>query len=489
MPVKQLLRWFLAAFLLRVFLLSLVIFSASRQFPDRMQGLVFYQDDYDFFLLPVEHYFEHGVMDYKGKPGVPFAGRMPGYMVPYYLLRLLANKTIAINLLIIFQIILSAMSVVVLSTLAVRLFKDQRAFLPVFLLILLSFHLFVFDLFTLTESFSVSAFCFFLFFSYRFYEKRRHRDALLAGLFMAWAVFLRPFMGTLLILFPLLMLLMKGFSLKSWLRYSIIFSLPFIVFEAAWITRNYIRLHRFIPLETSLTESYGEYGAYRKSAIAVRQLIYAWGGETGEFYQGSEAEWFHFTPLEKAREFRFKSSIFDSGITVDSLIELKRIFNASLDTLHLNAAELEANNILAASIAQRWADRFRQHNPVRYYLVNPVIRFFSLLKSNATMLIPFPPFSKMALWQKGIKLFAMLLYYLILSAGFLGMLVFLFRDRGRSPYLMMLFISIWLLLFTVIAASSIMQFRYILPATPVWILFAVLLLKPTMDSTRTIHQN
>lgn len=471
------LKWFTVGLLIRLVLLAAIFQSAKNHFPERLEGIAFVQNDCQYFLDPTDVYFERGQMELRQREGIPFAGRLPGYSAPYFLLRLLFERETALSLLMILQIILSAAAVVIIAWLASQWFNGRFVFQSVFMLLLFSIHLAVFDFFTLAESLSVSAFCFFIYFIHCFYHSNKNSHLLWAGFFMSWLIFLRPFAATLLILIPVFLMaefFRKKISFTNVITKGLIFILPFLIFETAWIYRNFQALGKFVPLETPITESYGERGAYRTSAVAIRQLIFAWGGETGEFYTGSEAHWFHYAEIDHAAEYVFKPHVFNASFTKDSLVELKRIFNLSVDSA-LTPKESDSLNLLAASIAYRWADNYKSKNTVRYYLLNPVKRFKSLMTSNATMLIPFPAFTQMNLMEKGIKVFSMLLYYLITLTGMTGTVLYLFAFRFKNPVVAITALAPWVLIVTIVMASDIMQFRYLLAATPVWILITTYL--------------
>lgn len=139
----------------------------------------------------------------------------------------------------------------------------------------------------------------------------------------------------------------------------------------------------------------------------------------------------------------------------------------------LNGNKLDSLNKLAASIAYRWAEEYKSKNKIRYYVLNPLKRFKNLLSSNATMLIPFPAFSQMNLTEKGIKVFSMLLYYLITLSGMAGTWCYLVAHRFKNTATAIAALAPWVLIAAIVIASDIMQFRYILAATPVWIVFSV----------------
>src|SRR6185436_4269021 len=211
----------------------------------------------------------------------------------------------------------------------------SKAFLYSFVLLAISSHTAIFDIYSLSESFSVSAISFFVYFIFKYFEQRKISHLLLSGFFITWAIFLRPFLGTMLVIFPLALLVYdrRNFSIPVFIKTCFLFFLPFIICESTWVYRNFAVLKKFVPLETSLTESYGEMGAYRTSAISVRQLIDSWGGESAEFAAGKEGDWFHHVSNEKAGDYVFDDYVFNSTFTKDSLLHLKRIFNASIDSM------------------------------------------------------------------------------------------------------------------------------------------------------------
>lgn len=465
--------WIITALFIRVCLLLIFIDSARQTFPDRMiSGFVMMQNDYEYFLGPVDEYYKTGIFQYEHAPGKTFAGRMPGYSFPYLVLRSFLEKDSAQTVLFTLQILLSAICVYLLSLTAYKVVKRREIFIVTFLLFAISIHTSIFDIFTLAESFSVSAIILFLYYGVKYFETEKAFHLLLAGLFAAWAIFLRPFLGLILVLMPALIFIYrkKQDTIGRLIKLSFIFALPFILFETAWIARNFSSLGKFIPLETSLSESYGERGAYRTSAISIRQLINSWGGEPGEFYEGSEGEWFHFAPLEKAGEYHFNDYVFNSTFNRDSLIYLKKIFNASVDETY-SESQKDSLNMLASTIALRYAADYKKNNTLRFYLLNPVIRTYRLVLPNGTRLLPLPPFSQMNIFQKAVKLFYFGFYFVITLSGIAGMLIFLIKDRNKNPGAMLLLVYPVVILLTLTFFSSIIEYRYYITAYPVFVIF------------------
>jgi dolichyl-phosphate-mannose-protein mannosyltransferase len=471
---SHVLFWVFIALLVRVSIIAFFLHSAKEVYPEKSIGTIgLKQNDYEYFMGPVDEYFEKGMFQYEFSPGKPFAGRMPGYSLPYMLLRFIFEKNTALFILFSLQILLGAISVYVMSLIAEKLFQSPGAFLIAFVLLAISSHTAIFDIYSLSESFSVSAICFFLYFIFKYFEERKVSHLVVSGFFITWAIFLRPFLGTMLVIFPLALLIYerRNFSITRFVKTCFLFFLPFILCESAWVYRNYVVMKRFIPLETSLTESYGELGAYRTSAISVRMLIDAWGGESAEFNVGRDGDWFHHVPYEKAGDYVFADYVFHSSFNKDSLLQLKKIFNASIDST-LTDTERDSLNKLASVIALRYAGQYKHDNFFRYYIINPVKRFQRLAFSNATGMLPLPRFDQMSTIQKAVKLFYFFLYLFVTVTGMTGTIVFFFSQKKLTAPGFIITIFPWLVAFTLVA-YGVIGFRYYVNTYPVFIIFSV----------------
>jgi hypothetical protein len=476
------LLWIVIALCIRICILAFFLHSARQVFPEKTIAKIgIKQSDYEYFMGPVDEYFEKGMFQYENSRGKPFAGRMPGYSLPYMLLRFIFKKETALFSMFLLQILLSAISVYLISRVAEKLLKNKNAFLITFFLFAFSSHTAIFDLFSLAESFSVSAICFFLYFIFKYFEERKTAHLLWSGFFITWAIFLRPFLGTMLVIFPLALFFYdrSNFSISNFIKTCFLFFIPFIICESAWIFRNFAVMKRFIPLETSLTESYGEMGAYRTSAISIREMIDAWGGESAEFDEGKEGGWFHHVPIEKAGDFVFDDYVFNSSFNKDSLLLLKKDFNASIGTT-LSVTVRDSLNKRASATALRYADQYKHDNLFRYYLINPVKRFKRLVFSNVTGMLPLPRFEQMNVIQKTVKLFYFFLYMFITILGLAGTIVFFFSQKKLTAQGFILLIFPWLVAFTLVA-YGVIGFRYYVNTYPVFIIFSTFLILLIFD--------
>ncbi|MBI2966744.1 MAG: glycosyltransferase family 39 protein [Bacteroidetes bacterium] len=461
--------------MIKSIILSYFIVQSHNLYQGKITGLIMLiQNDYSTYISVADNFHSTGTLSYR--EGKPFAGRMPGYTLPYLLLRFLFEREAALLLLGLLQIFLSALSVYLLGRIACDLFKNEKIFYPVFFLSAVSIQTSLFDFFTLPESFSVSALIVFLFFLYRGRSTGKPFDWFISGFFLTWAIFLRPFLGLLIALVPVVLTATewKTCRLKKILFRCFLFLLPFTLCESAWIIRNYISIGKFIPLESDPQESYGSDGMYRTSAIAIENLVAAWGGETRWFYEGSEVWWFHFAKdggQEGAHP--FKPHVFCASFTFDSLIRLKKIFQESGKTGRLKK-ELDSLNLLAESTATRYRNDYIAKNPVRYYGVNFLVYFQRLVFSSPTYLLPLPAFSSMTLFQKGVKLFYTGIYFIILLSGIAGIILYFLKNKADFFWFVPVLIPI-VIIYTIIFyphANRIIAGRYFIGAYPVFLLFA-----------------
>ncbi|MFN5209300.1 MAG: hypothetical protein ACK5D8_07400, partial [Bacteroidota bacterium] len=104
------LKDFLLLLGIHALVLSFFVWEIHRLFPQDVIGLIgIKMNDYSYFLGSIDNYFTYGTIT-DSDPGKPFAGRMPGYGMPYLLLRLIFHQQLAIALLMISQVLLSVLS-------------------------------------------------------------------------------------------------------------------------------------------------------------------------------------------------------------------------------------------------------------------------------------------------------------------------------------------------------------------------------------------
>jgi hypothetical protein len=447
----------------------------------------FIKDDYMYFFEPVDNFFRTGTFSYIHN--VPFTGRMPGYSIVYFLYRLIFSQQLATYCVVATQFILSSVSVYVLALTSYKLLKSKRAFYITFCLYVLAVFPGSFDLIIVAESFSVSALIFAFYFLVCYLQNGyRIKHLILSGAFLTWTIFLREYAGLLIVLFPLALgtyhlFIRKDGVLKS-IRIGILFCLPFIIADGAWVIRNYLATKRFIPIETTNEESYGK--LYSASWNAIEDLVYAWG-ETGAPFDAGTLAYYYRTPAAKIN-YKFPVGIF-KGITTynaDSLVHLRQLYSTyyyTKDTVLENTAEKTILNL-----CNLYKQDYITHNEFKYWVIRPIKGLKYTMFFSGTGYLPMPSFSQCNVIEKSIKIIFTMLYYLVLTFAAIGLIIYIKHQRTSGLAQWLMIASMLLIMVVLVFGSNIQEPRYSVHIFMMCILFAtyfidkVLPVNPAKDS-------
>ncbi|HTA82467.1 MAG TPA: hypothetical protein VK783_06035 [Bacteroidia bacterium] len=431
----------------------------------------FIKDDYIYFFEPVDSYFKTGTFSYIHN--IPFTGRMPGYSIIYFLFRLIFSQQLATYCVVATQFIVSSVSVYVLALTSYKLFKSKRAFYITFCLYVLAVFPGSFDLIIVAESFSVSALIFTFYFLVCYLQNGyRTKDLLLSGAFLTWTIFLREYTGLLIVLFPLAIgthhLFIRKNSLLKTIRVGILFCLPFIIADSAWVIRNYLATKKFIPITTAGGEEYGK--LYSASWTAIEDLIYTWG-ETGAPFDASTLAYYYRVPAAKIKH-DFPSGIFN-GVTTynaDSLIHLRQLYATYYYTKDTTLENTTQKTIL--SLCDLYKQDYIKHNEFKYIMVRPIKGLKYMMFFSGTGYLPMPSFSQCSLVEKLIKIVFTLLYYLVLMCAVMGLVLNIKHNKTKGLVQWLMVMSILLIITVVVFDSPIQEPRYSVHIFMMCILFA-----------------
>ncbi|MBI4929422.1 MAG: hypothetical protein HY841_01575 [Bacteroidetes bacterium] len=413
-------------------------------------------DHYEFFN-PTNNLVEKGSYSLFEGSG-PYAGRLPGYIFPYILFRILFTEKISLLLLGLFQIFSSAVTAYLLARLAGESANNNiRFFLFVFLVSLFLPYFWQWDFYYHPASLSVMLYVLLLYIiKKKFIPDGRYAYVLFAGFCMAWIFFLRPFLGiyfiSVLILIVIVSLVKKA-KMKNIAFRIFLFLLPLVIIESAWAVRNYFAFKQFIPLQTSLVPfaqsgsdySYGSTSKY--SVTVIRKLVSAWGGDCAWYFQGSEMGWFFENDKIKSNKFEFKNYVFCNGFTKDSISLLKENLQLSFN----NNFSRERKDSLEEAIISR-SERFRRtyisENKIHYYFFSPLLRIKNFLIKNVTQDWRAPLFGKPPLLYMALKIASLFLYYFFLISGLLVIITLPWLWKIYSAFEWMIIANILLLVGT-----------------------------------------
>ncbi len=457
-------KWLLLALVIKLILYFLFIFPDNNEYAKReFSGPFIKSPDHAEYVNPIDNLIEKGTYALQGY-SEPYAGRLPGFVFPYVIFRAIFAEKTANILLGIFILVLAILASYVLSLLLFNLTKKRWAFVTGFLLMNFVPYFWHYEWTLHPSSLGVSCL---IFFSYGFYEyisSGAKKALVIAGVYLAWLVLLRGFC---LLYLPIVICFLfyfersAGKKLKNILITCFIFLLPFGIFESMWITRNFISLHKFVPLQTSFVpggdsknQEYGYQSITKYSLTKVRELIFTWGGENAWYFPDSDISWFAWKGGQNNTSPQFSESIFYDGFTKDSLIALRKdVIHSYSDSLTDKQHDSIEAKIVNTSIHLK--EKFIANKAAYFYLLSPLKRTKNYLLRNPTQDWPGFSFSESNILQKILKLLSIGSYFILL----LQVLIFPFLYWRNSKKIN--FSKFYLMLY-VILLGSILPFSFLI---------------------------
>lgn len=458
--------------------LSYMLFFAYCKQPDlflsKLQLWSFGGDAHDY-VDPVENLVNKGQYFFGDNN---YAGRMPGFTFLYLPIRLLFEKSIALNIVLIIQSILSGISVFYLSKIYYLWKKSIPGAIAVFSVYLLSSYVSYYDGALLSESLACSTLIFSVYFLFKYQEHQKSKYIAYSGVFITWAIFSRPFLLPLLAAVSLLLFFLKKSSFKRNFSLIILYILPFTIVDGLWVIRNYNIGGKFIPLQSTIRKG----GNLSKHTYSKNKFIKSFGGDVVAWNPGSAGMWFATEKYLSTYGFTrpsdeiFPKEIFTNNLTIDTLIYARKCFQLANDsTLSNNKQEIfekEATRVLI-----KFKKTFVQNYPFYHYVKAPFIVLKKLILHSYTYYFPYA-FNEVGIFKKFLKLINMLINGYFITIGFIGVFLITFYKKFRlSPAdFIIAFLPIFIVtLFSLILRTS--EYRYLVPSIPFLLLYAIYLLQ------------
>ncbi len=467
-------KWLIPILLLKGLLFTYFAWELHRLEGDKLiAGIFRVYDDTRSYYDPIENlvdgkgYSRYGYAEYGEQELVPFAGRLPGLLPVYGPLYAVLGQKAARAVMVLLQFLMGCLGVWLMGQIAFRLLKSQTMAFIVMFLYLIYYPLHIYEHAGASESLSM----FFCLLSFGFLLKYAEKDAwkwlVWAGIFFAWAVFLRPVFGSLLVAFALVLIGTERRSAgeKKGLYWNLkiisIFFLPLLIALSVWSTRNSLTMNRFIPLEDAWHLSYPHEPEYRPGGMAIRKLIRAWGGDMLYWTHGSMGNMLMNPKTDGDIAKDLPKRVYTPDYQADS-IQLLRDFY------------LEGKQEKAASMAVRFLASYQQHKPLEAYFFSrirlTVKFFFRLIRHD----LPFPSRENIQPYQLLIKGFYILYYYFWAVLGLLGG-IYAWGKKNTSQ------LKKWLLFplsmtFVLTFVLGMIEERYLLPLFPFMLIYGVYLL-------------
>ena len=401
--------------------------------------------------------------------------RMPGLGLPYYLFRLMSSPIIAVNLLLFFQIILGAISVLYLALFAYDLFQNKYMFYAVYIAYLFSTYVSLFDIVLLTESLCASALIFYLYNFTRYLRTDKLSYLFFSGFFLTWAVFLRP---VYIICFPLSLLILymifyrqkkAVFSKSAWLT-LVSFLAVFAFTDAIWTVRNEMKYHKFFPLAMPVSNFMPQVD------LALIDFVSTFGGDCVYWNPKAEINWFGLHKdrtdrlgfVEYAKELPI--NIYTSKFNRDSLVQIKK-YVALLESSTLDSS---SSKIVLKKLVDKmnlYTLSIQEEKPFLYHISSRAIVLNKFLFHSGTYNLLSKPAAKLNKFELCLKYFYSLLYLSVLFFGMAGIIILTIAGFKNSIFLF----------FALIAGYSILihpflrftEYRYLVPCYPMLLVSSV----------------
>jgi len=401
--------------------------------------------------------------------------RMPGYAIMIIPLQLIFSKPLAYNILLVVQLLISAISVYALALTASICFQSKKLFYIVFYFFALSSYTSLFDDYLLTESLCTSSLIFSIYFICKFFQAKNFTFLFYSGSFLTWVIFLRPVYSPLLIIFSVVLVingLLEKLEVKLTIKAIFIFLLFFSVAETSWIVRNYAVHGKFIVLARTMYYPVTE-DSY---LIELMGFVKSWGGDRTWWNPSAEIRWFGVKDVSESirslegKKISLPDYIYTSAFSIDSLtfiksqVELINLPGIS-DSLRKTTTQL-INNKLST-----YTKSIKKEKPFLYYIKGPVILLKKFLFHSGTYNLFNKPFGLLSPLMLLIKIFYSGLYVITIVFAFCGILLALKKSHINPHLLLLISVPLYSMIFFAFIFRQV-EYRYFVPAYPFMVVLA-----------------
>jgi len=424
------------------------------------------------YIIPIDNLLKYGMY---GSPD-----RLPGYGIIYYVFRLFLSQPVACNVIILLQYIALSVSIYCLALLVKYLLQKDFLFYGVFYFSLVFPLVDTYNVFVIPESFTASFLVFSAYFFVRYFQELKLKHLIISGIFCGYVFLLKPVYLFLLVFYAAILLFkqFRQLKLKAILVNITTFVSFFVVCEGAWIIRNYITEHKFIPLTKHIW-------VVEETRPQYMPMIYfeeAWGGDFWRW--GNRVTPYNW--LEHQGQVDNHDSVpayaYTAKFNRDSLIGVRTLLIALEDTT--GTLSTDKKQIYRDEVARKmhtYTESIIHDKPKVYYITANEKRLKDLMLGNFA-LSSIPDYSatseiKMHLMNRIIYFLRLnyawrIAYFLIIMLSILGMLLLIIKSLNDILVLIIPFIPLYTILIHVFVMKIALN-RYLIPAYPFLIACAI----------------
>lgn len=396
--------------------------------------------------------------------------KAPGYSFLIYVFLIFTDLSKALDLVVLFQVILSSISVYVLAKLSFLITKSNLSFFLVFIFYTLSSYVTEYDRIILADSLTVSFLIFSFYYLYLGMIKD-NRYYFYSGIGFCITIYFRPLL--IVVLAALLMIsFVKIVRDKKIFFYEIKYLgrifLPFVIILSLWGARNVHYHQKYEPLMR--LSAYDE--IYKKTYYYdLHKYVQSWSGDAVFWDNTAEITWFGCgTRFNSNDATNLPNYIYTTKYDYYDLVSLKNKMR-SFDTT--GAPKLKDE---ICSQLKDYTQSFKSENKVLYYLLPVKIAKKFLINGGGTTSLFNKKFTDLLFIEKIFKLIMMSFYFVFCSSGVILSLFyslkFIFKKVYNVADIFHAQIAVYFIL-SILAICFVYRFgeyRYFVPIYPICII-------------------
>ena len=422
-----------------------------------LDELVIHADDYFSYHGAMENYIQTGkYYFFNGRENV-FAGRLPHYSIPYYLLRQVLNVAYTNFVIMVMQIALECLAFIYLARLALDITQSKLAFYLVYFIYLISLLTSFYNNTVLPDSLSISVLIFFLYSFQKYLFSGSVKTLWAAGFFLGLLVVLKPYFSLLYVgvgicfIWQITFVFSKKGFYQLLLKTGIV-ALPLLVFITPWVIRNYGVYKSFIPFQVNTIAGYN----YSNADLACRQFLQSIGENFIEWEKTSAGNYFNKNCIAPCR-YQLPGYAYTPSYDSAKVEQVRRAY------LQLQRDYSVEQDQQVTAAFNHLTQSFRTEKPLHYYIIAPIMLTKKFLFNETGYFLRFhcPGWTTTVTY-----LLQAILYWSTLLAGSVGLFWLAWKDWRNSIFIA---IPVYLILFFPILFRGI-ETRYFAHSFPVLLL-------------------
>ncbi len=406
--------------------------------------------------------------------------RLPGVALPYFIFRFFFTIKVSYLLVVYFQILMDAVASYFLAYTISMLIKLRFIFIITYVALAINTYQSIYNIWLTSDSLATSTLvigvCLFY---WSVIRQLNYKLVFLSGLSITWCVFCRP------IYIPVLFFILVFYFIYSYIndfknkyiKILILFLIVFVIIDITWMYAGYKHTNSIIPLEhnrflqkksDSKLEAY-DFPAWK---LDLAKYVQAFGGDIVDWNPEAEIYWFNTnTNIQlKSKIDKLPDRIYTSYYNQDSLIEIKHLLSMIIRQ-PLVQHDRDSIQLQITDKLSRYTSSYKSEKPFIYYIGSRFIVLKKLLIQNPTYNLYQMPFSELKWYEKSIKLFYFLMYYLYFFGFILLIFISIFK-RNLRIFVPIFIISIYGI--TIYPILKLCEYRYLVPIMPFVIVLSVI---------------